>query len=161
MKCFMQWINDLPSERRKGCLPERQSRQRARGLASLGRFPGTVQDVTAAWLFGATSCRNSHLVENSCSVPKAIAVVVDAPPSLGQDLPEVNWLRQLSGKESACNAGDMGSVPGLGRSPGEGNGKPTPVFLSGRSYGERSLVGYSPWGRKELDTAERLHKLHG
>ena len=32
-------------------------------------------------------------------------------------------------KESACNAGDLGSIPGLGRSPGEGNGLPMPVFL--------------------------------
>ena len=30
----------------------------------------------------------------------------------------------LDGKESACNAGDLGSIPGLGRSPGEGNGSP-------------------------------------
>ena len=32
----------------------------------------------------------------------------------------------------------------------------TPVFLSGRFHGQRSLVGYSPWGHKELDTIERL-----
>ena len=37
--------------------------------------------------------------------------------------------------------------------------QPTPVFLSGRPPGRRSLVGYSPWGRKELDTTERLHFL--
>ena len=35
------------------------------------------------------------------------------------------------GKESASNAGDLGLIPGLGRSPGEGNGNPTPVFLPG------------------------------
>ena len=34
---------------------------------------------------------------------------------------------------------------------------PTPVLLPGKSHGQRSLVGYSPWGRKELDTTERLH----
>ena len=33
----------------------------------------------------------------------------------------------------------------------------TPVLLPGKSHGQRSLVGYSPWGRKELDTTERLH----
>ena len=37
------------------------------------------------------------------------------------------------GKESACSAGDSGSIPGSGRSPGEGHGKPTPVFLPGNS----------------------------
>ena len=34
---------------------------------------------------------------------------------------------------------------------------PTPVFLPGKSHGRRSVVGYSPWGRKESDTTERLH----
>ena len=34
---------------------------------------------------------------------------------------------------------------------------PTPVLLPGKSYGQRSLVGYSPWGRKESDTTEQLH----
>ena len=60
-------------------------------------------------------------------------------------------------KESACNTRDikdMGSIPGSGRSPRKGNGNPTPVFLPGESHGQRSLAGYSPWGRKELDTTE-------
>ena len=35
--------------------------------------------------------------------------------------------------------------------------QPTPVFLPGESHGWRSLVGYSPWGRKELDMTEQLH----
>ena len=34
--------------------------------------------------------------------------------------------------------------------------QPTPVFLPGESHGQRSLVGYSPWGRKELDIIEQL-----
>ena len=58
------------------------------------------------------------------------------------------------GKASAYNAGDLGSIPGLGRSPGEGNGNP---LLPGKSHGQRSLVGYNPWGRKESDMTERLH----
>ena len=49
------------------------------------------------------------------------------------------------GEESACNAGDPGSIPGLERSPGEGNGNP---FLAGTSHGQRNQVGYSPWGPK-------------
>ena len=51
-------------------------------------------------------------------------------------------------KESACNAGDPGSIPVSGRSPGEGKWQPTPVFLPGESHGQRSLAGYSPWCRK-------------
>ena len=61
------------------------------------------------------------------------------------------------GKVSAYNAGDPGSVPGLGRSPGERKWQPTPVFLPGKSHGWRSLVGYSPWGLKELNTTEQLN----
>ena len=52
-----------------------------------------------------------------------------------------------AGKESTCNA-DLGSVPGLGRSPGEGDDNPTPVFLPGKSHGQRSLAGYNPFGRR-------------
>ena len=50
----------------------------------------------------------------------------------------------------------MGLIPGSGRSPGEGQWQPTPVFLPGESHGRRSLVGYSPRGRKELDATEQL-----
>ena len=47
-------------------------------------------------------------------------------------------------QETAYNVGDMGSIPGEGRSPGEGNGNP--LQLPGKSHGQRSLVGYNPWG---------------
>ena len=57
-------------------------------------------------------------------------------------------------KESACNAGDPGLIPGLGRFPWRRKWQPTPVFLPGESHGQRSLVGYSPRGRKELDRTE-------
>ena len=50
----------------------------------------------------------------------------------------------LNGKESACNAGDLGSIPGLGRSPGGRAWQPTPVLLPGESHGQRNLGGYSP-----------------
>ena len=62
------------------------------------------------------------------------------------------------GKESACK-GDPGSIPGLGRSPGKGNGNSLlfpPVFLPGKSHGQTSLAGYSLWGHKELDTTKQL-----
>ena len=64
-------------------------------------------------------------------------------------------LYSLDGKESACSAGDPGSIPGSGRSSGEGNGN-TPAFSPGESHGQRSLVGCSPWGHKEWDTTEQL-----
>ena len=61
------------------------------------------------------------------------------------------------GKESDNNLEDLGSIPGLGRSPGEGHGNLlTPIFLPGEFHGQRSLAGYSPWVLKESDTTERL-----
>ena len=56
------------------------------------------------------------------------------------------------GKEPACNTGDPGSVPGLGRSPGEGSGNPLQY-----SYLENLMDrGHSEWDRKEQDTTVRL-----
>ena len=57
-------------------------------------------------------------------------------------------------KESACNAGDLCSIPGSGKSPGEANDNPLQYSCledPGKN-GQRSLVGYSPWGGKESDT---------
>ena len=61
------------------------------------------------------------------------------------------------GRASACNARDPGSIPGLGRSPGGGNGNPLQYSCLENFQGLRSLVGYSPWGHKGLDTTEQLH----
>ena len=61
-------------------------------------------------------------------------------------------------KTSACNAGDPGLIPTRVRKiPWRRKWQPTPVLLPGKSHGLRSLVGYSPWGRKESDTTETLH----
>ena len=47
-------------------------------------------------------------------------------------------------KESACNAGDLGSIPGLGRCPGGGPGNPLQYSCLENPHGQRSLEGYSP-----------------
>ena len=60
------------------------------------------------------------------------------------------------GEESACSAGDLVSIPGLGRSPGGGHGNPLQYSCLENPHGQRSLEGYSPWGRKESDTTGRL-----
>ena len=52
------------------------------------------------------------------------------------------------GKESACNVGDLGSVSGLGRSPGGGHGNPLQYSCLENPHGQRSPVGYSPWGHR-------------
>ena len=54
-------------------------------------------------------------------------------------------------KNPPASAGNVGSIPGSGRYPGERSGNPlTPVFLLGKSHGQRSLVGYSLWGCKRV-----------
>ena len=60
------------------------------------------------------------------------------------------------GKESAFSAGDAGSLPGLGRSLGEGNDNPLQYSCLENPM-DRSLAGYSPWGCKESDTTEQLN----
>ena len=61
-----------------------------------------------------------------------------------------------AGKESTRNAGDLGSILGLGRAPGEGKGYPLPVLWLGEFHGL-----YTPWGQKESDMTERLSHLPG
>ena len=67
-------------------------------------------------------------------------------------------------KESACNAGDLGSIPGSGRYPGVGNGKTRSSVFAWKIPCTGSLVGYSPRGHKEsgmagqLSTHTRTHK---
>ena len=62
-------------------------------------------------------------------------------------------------KESACSAGDPGSIPGWGRSPGERNFNSL-QYSHLENPMDRGLAGYSPWGREELDTTERLTLHH-
>ena len=57
------------------------------------------------------------------------------------------------GKESAYNAGDLGSIPGLERCPGEGNGNPL-WYSCLENPMDRGTAGYSPWSYKESDMTE-------
>ena len=58
------------------------------------------------------------------------------------------------GKKFAWNARDLGLIPGLGRSPGEGNGNPFLYSCLESSLDRRAWQSYSPWGHKESDTTE-------
>ena len=57
----------------------------------------------------------------------------------------------LSGNKPTCDIGDPGSIPGVRKIPWRRKWQPTLVSLPGKSHGQRSLVGCSPWGHKELD----------
>ena len=73
------------------------------------------------------------------------------------------WASQVAlvVKNPPANAGDLrdaGSIPGSGRFPGGGHGHPLQYSCLENPHGQRSLLTYSPWGHKELDTTERLSR---
>ena len=87
-------------------------------------------------------------------------------PSTGILLPLTpGLLRWLSGKESAYQCrrcGRWGFNSWVGKISWRRKWEPAPVFLPEKSHGPRSLVGYSPWDRKESDRTRRLHfHFHG
>ena len=63
-----------------------------------------------------------------------------------------NFPCHSKGQESACDAGDQGSIPGLGSSFGEKNGKSPQYSCLENSMDREFLAGYGPWGQKESDT---------
>ena len=65
----------------------------------------------------------------------------------------MGFLGGSDGKESTCNVGDLGSIPGLGRSPGEGNGNHSSI-LAWRIPWTKEPGGLQSMGHKELDTTE-------
>ena len=90
-------------------------------------------------------------------------------PGLGRSLGEGTLLPTAvfmsfsggsDGKESTCNVEDLSLIPGLGRSSGEGHGNSLQYYFLENPHGQRSLAGYSPRGRKESDTTERLSTAH-
>ena len=68
--------------------------------------------------------------------------------------------RWCSVKESTCQCRRPGFHPWVGKIPWRRKWQPIPVFLPGKSHGQRSLAGYSPWGHKETDRTERLTLSH-
>ena len=67
----------------------------------------------------------------------------------------------ISGKESACQCRRCRRLrfhPWVGKIPWRKKWQPSPVFMPGKSYRQRSLGGYSPWDHKELDTTEGLSR---
>jgi len=78
-------------------------------------------------------------------VAKSRTRLSDWSDLIWSDAAPMGFPRGSAGKESGCNVGDLGLIPGLGRSPGDGKGYP--LQYSGL---------YSPWGRKQSDTTEPL-----
>ena len=92
---------------------------------------------------------------------------VGSIPGWGAKIPHVCDQRKQNkgfpcgsaGKESTCNSGDLGLMPGLERSPGGGHGNPLQYSCLEKPHEQRSLAGYSPWSSKEADMTEQLSLL--
>ena len=70
------------------------------------------------------------------------------------------WWFNGKKKKPLANARDMGLIPGLGRSPGEGSGNPLQDSCLGNPMDRRSLVGYSPWGLKRVEHNSGTKQQH-
>ena len=105
----------------------------------------------------AFSCKNSLLSQTKSSEVGSMGYFLSQlqSPSLHRDTAATGrnrpqWTGAFpggsEGKESTCNEGDLGSIPGLGRSPGGGHGNPLQYSCLESPHGQRSLAGYNTWG---------------
>ena len=82
-------------------------------------------------------------------------------PSLSQFLPKVKVNKSFPGgsvgKESAYNSGGPSFNPWFGKIPWRREWQPNPVFLPEKSHGQKSPMGYRPWGCRQLDKTEQLN----
>ena len=115
--------------------------------------------VFLSWLF--ISCLISKLQltwKNSAFLtitPKTFCSLGWCLPTNTGCFPGDSRLKNLPA--NAGDAGNTGSTPGSGRSPGGGNGNPVQYSCLENPHGQRSMVGYSPWGHKESDMTEHTH----
>ena len=93
----------------------------------------------------------SQLWPRAPNLPSSAAIMEIQVCTVKQRLP-----RWYSDKEFACQCRRCIFDPWVGKIPWRRAWQPTPVLLPGESHRQRSLAGYSPWGRKELDMTERL-----
>ena len=106
----------------------------------------------------------AHLVKNLATMQETLVWFLGWEIPLEKDrLPSQVFLGLpggSDGEESAFNEGYLASIPGLGRPPGRGHRDPVQFSCLENTHGQRSLVDYSPWGCKELDTTEQLSTAH-
>ena len=90
----------------------------------------------------------SEVIERSSSETETHEFIIGTMPFFSWGTWDKGFPLSSASKESACNAGELGLISELGKSPGGGHGNPLGSFLPGESHGQRSLTGYSPWGHK-------------
>ena len=107
--------------------------------------------------------RNHELFKTStvsCCITGVSCLASFMSAQLFKDKHTTRW---LGGKKSACQCWRHRKCrfdPWVGKISWRREWQPTPVFLPGKFHGQRSLVGYSPWGHKQLDIIEHAHKEH-
>ena len=125
------------------------------------RFFETMLDFLQIFkklIFNYSSLNSVFMYHWACQKFIEIKLEIKGIAFLGLSFCWEDFLSFLEGKESACLAGDPGSVPELGRSPGESNGCPL-QYSFWRIPWREEPGGYSPWGRKESDLTERISLL--
>ena len=98
-----------------------------------------------------------ELVKNSPTMQQTPVRFLEQIPWRRNRLPTpvfLGFAGVSEGKESACKEGDLGSIPGLGRSSRGGHGNLLQYSCLKNPHGQRNVGGYSPWGHKESDTTE-------
>ena len=124
-------------------------------LAFQGRYCHILKTILIYLKF--SKCVTTASYKSCLSFLVALSLIhLSIPHSLGNEyvLEVVKNLPATTG-----DLRDVGSIPGSGRFPWRRKWQPTPVFLPGESYGQRSLAGHSPWGRPEPDMAEATEHL--
>ena len=101
----------------------------------------------------ASSCQHGRSCPHQRTM-EGIMLVISKYETLAMGFPG-----DSDGKESACNTGDLSSIPGLGRFSWGREWQPTPAFLPGEFQGQRSLAGYSSWDHKESDMTKWLRHI--
>ena len=136
---------------------ELDSEKRALKAESCHNSLGDLQDLTSRRKNFSQRSDNHMCRENPLSCSKWRPGLEASCSGLGGARTMVGSPGDSVGKEYACNAGDLGSNPGLGRSPGEGKRKGYSLQYSGL---ENFMDLYSPWCCKESDTTEWLSLTH-
>ena len=101
-----------------------------------------------------------HLQASTCSPGSPQGLSQWQPPPPAPPAPPLSWsLCFPGGSDVKCLSAILETMcdPWVRKILWRRKWQPTPVLLPGKSHGQRSLVGYSPWGREESDTTERLY----
>ena len=114
-------------------------------------LPSEMESVHSEWPTLLESCASlpgaSHILEPLLS--SLVAQTVKCLPTMWETLV----------RSSQCLGRSPGDLLWVWKIPWRRKWQPSPVLLPGKSHGQMSMVGYSPWGCKELDTTEQLHFL--